>query len=368
MITLDQVRRYTLIRQGLVERKTGDVTQFGPLHLTDHTTPYLSLLARLDPFDPAAVPAAFTRLRVMRGTLHLMPETIASEAACIYSVREGEPFPELVQLGISQEDVLELRFYITEALRLNGPQSTVTIKKFLEPHLLNQTAKGWQDSDVNLIGPVMRWMWALGLLESVKSGKTWRSKDTTFNLVDSPLGDCDRETALINLARRYVGWYGPVAYEDWRWWTGRPAGESKAAFEAIKDELAEVRVQGINETLWMLKVDLPELEATPDEPLEMARLLPYEDALIKGYKATRSRFYDEDGLAEHIAFTSGGEAVPTLWLDGRIVGVWSWIRKANEPMVLEPFVQITRDIRRRIKPEIGRVQRFIEASHVIWAD
>jgi hypothetical protein len=98
----------------------------------------------------------------------------------------------------------------------------------------------------------------------------------------------------------------------------------------------------------------------------MVRLLPYEDALIKAYKATRYRFYDEAQLAGDVAFTSSGEAYPTVWVDGRVIGIWSWNRKPNEPMTIETFEQITRELRKRLKTEVDRVSEFVEASHVLW--
>jgi hypothetical protein len=372
VISLDQVRRYTLERQGLVTRQSGtDPRVFGVLHATDHTTPYLSLLARLEPFDWEALATSiyeqgvYARLRCMRGTLHLVPAELSEVVKCLYLLGEDDPIPEFAQFQIPREDALEMRFYITEALRQHGAQSSTTIKKFLEPRLLKVYKGKW--GQTTSIGPVMRWMWGLGLLNSGVGGHHWRSKDSTFALAENPPEACDPSAAAQEVARHYFAWYGPAAYEDWAWWSGLPGGQSRAAFEGIRAELVEVQVSGMPETLWIPSDQLGELEATPDAPPEMVRMLPYEDAIIKAYKTTRYRFYDEEGLAEDIAINDNGEAEPSIWLDGRIVGTWTWVKKANEPMTVEPYIQMTRAIRKRLNPEVDRIQAFIEASHVIWA-
>jgi hypothetical protein len=220
------------------------------------------------------------------------------------------------------------------------------------------------------IGPVLRWLWSLGLLASGTGVKDWRRKDNTFRLAENPPADCDdttRAQADLELCRWYFDLYAPAAFEDWAWWSGLNMPRNRVAFDALSAELVQVKVTGITEALWMPPAQIEALAASEDAPPQMVRLLPYEDALIKAYKNTRYRFYDADGLAEDIAITKGGEAVPTMWLNGRIVGIWQWARKADEPMSIEPFNQPTKVFRKSFKPEVDRIRSFIEASHVLWS-
>jgi len=374
-ISHNQLLRYSLGRQGLLERHLAekDVVDYGPLHCTDHTTPYLSLLGRVADFDWAAFATdmydhrAHKRLRCMRTTIHLIPSEQARMVECVYNLRETENFPVLTDYNIPYEDAVELRFYIMDMLNEHDIVSTQIIKKEIDPDLIKSYANSYGSPGTG-IGPVLRWLWSLGILESGTGVKNWRKKDNTFRLAETPPADCDddaRTAADADLCRWYFDLYGPAAFEDWAWWTGLNMERNRSAFEAL--ELEPVKVTGIAEELWMPPGQVDALAATDDSPPEMSRLLPYEDALIKAYKATRYRFFDDEGLAEDIAITKGGEAVPTMWLDGRIVGIWEWAKKANEPLSIQPFNQPTKAFRKRFTPEVSRVRSFIESSHVLWS-
>lgn len=378
MITVSQhqLLRYTLGRQGLIERQSSTALHdFGVLHCTDSTTPYLSLLARIEDFkweylaDALYEERSFARLRCMRGTIHLVPSAQTQTIHACYDLREDDPFPPFEEYGISRDEARETRAHIQEALQQHGAQSSVSIKKVLDPSIIKEHKNRYGGKTTN-IALVLQWMWNLGLLESGGGVSDWRSKDQHYRLAAVPppnLSDAARRAADIELARWYFDLYAPAAFEDWTWWTGFTAARARSAFEALKPELVEVQAEGFGNAMWLPAAHADDLAETPDLPPEMIRLLPYEDALIKAYKTTRRRFYDAPGLAEDVAFTRAGEAEPTLWVDGRIVGLWEWVKKANEPMTVMPFAQMTKALRKRIKPEAERIQRFIEASHLLWS-
>ncbi len=370
--TQNQLRSYILGKQGLLQRQPLDLmSAFGVLHATDSATPYLSLLARLDPFvwenlaDKRYDEHAFARLRCMRGTLHIVPEALVETVSCVYRLSESETFPEFATWGITDREATGARFAIMEAIEKHGPQSSATIKKHL-PADYQKKYKG-KYGETTLIGPVMRWLWALGLLESGVGVTDWRQKEGLFRLAETPPMPCDRGQADTALAQHYFETYAPAAYEDWAWWCSLTAERARTAFGNLN--VTEVKIEGMDEKMYLLAEQAEAFNQTPDAQPEMIRLLPYEDALIKAYKTTRYRFYDAEGLAEEAAVDpqNPGEVLPTMWVDGRIMGVWTWERKNNEPMTVEPFHQMTRDLRKRLKPEIDRVQKFVRASQVIWS-
>lgn len=370
--TQNQLRHYILGKQGLLQRQpTESMTSFGFLHATDSATPYLSLLARVEPFkwehlaDKRYDEHAYERLRCMRGTLHFVPENLVETIKCAYRANENDPFPEFAQWGITDKEATSARFAILEAIDRHGPQSSATIKKYLGTEFQKKYKNKY--GETTLIGPVMRWLWSLGLLESGVGITDWRQKEGTFRLSETAPAACDRAESDKALAHAYFELYAPASYGDWSWWCALKAERSKAAFDSLP--LVEIEVEGMPEKLFMLAEQVDGFSQTPDILPEMVRMLPYEDALIKAYKTTRYRFYDEAGLAETAAFheESTGEALPTVWVDGRIMGVWTWVRKPNEPMTVEPFHQMTRALRKRLKPEVERLQKFVQASHVIWS-
>lgn len=374
-VSLDTVRQYTLGRQGLLERQARPLTDFGLLHATDHTTPYLSLLARIPDFrweslaDAWYDDAAFARMRCVRDTIHMVPADYADTMQCIYNWHEDTPNPEFDEYGISLDEAFEIRFHVTEVLQAEGAQSPASIKKFLPESLIIPHVNK-RNHQITSLAPVMRWMWRLGLLTSGGGVVDWRKKDGAFKITAEPPLFCEadeRAQATIDLCRWYFDLYGPASFDDWAWWSGLKSAEAQAAFDGIATEIDEITVDGIRQTLYLLNADRDALAAAPNEPVEMVRLLPYEDALLKAYKDTRYRFYDDEGLAEEIAFTQYGEAEPTIMADGKIVGVWSFNKKPNEPMTAEPFLQITKAFRRRLKDEIEMLKNFVEASHIIWS-
>lgn len=372
MPSLNQLRRYQMTRQGLLERQPAAfMDEIGILHATDHATPYLSLAARIQDFDPETLvkklqSGEFVRLECMRGTLHLL-NRLQREIQCIYRSDENKESNLFRAYGIPLEEAQELRFYILEAIQLHGAQSPTSIKEFLDDTLIKQYSNKQGGKTTN-VSAVMRWMYTLGQLSSGQNVKNWLSKDDRYDLLPAPLMCEDVESARQALIRLYFDLYAPASYGDWLWWTGQKVSDAKPAFEALQADLVPIQVEGIQEELWMFPQQAEDLRQTPDESPEMVRLLPYEDALLKAYKETRYRFFDDEGLAGDIAMTRFGEARPSLWYNGQIVGIWEWRKKANEPMTIEPFIQVTKPIRKAFKPEIDHIQGLVKASHVLWTE
>lgn len=133
------------------------------------------------------------------------------------------------------------------------------------------------------------------------------------------------ERALVDLAFFYFERYGPASVDDFIWWTGLSPLVCRVAVKAIQSQLVLVKVVGMPEDLFLFKSQLDKLKAAPKEVPKMTRLLPYEDAIIKAYKATRYRFFGEGAETIETAMkhgiSKGGEARPTVWLDGAIVGM-----------------------------------------------
>ena len=112
-------------------------------------------------------------------------------------------------------------------------------------------------------------------------------------------------------SERWLAAFGPATETDIRWWTGWTAREARAALAAVPH--AEVDLDGA--TGYVLAGDL---EPTP-APAPSAAFLPTLDPTTMGWK--ERDWY----LGRHAAvlFDSNGNAGPTVWWDGRVVGGWS---------------------------------------------
>jgi hypothetical protein len=119
------------------------------------------------------------------------------------------------------------------------------------------------------------------------------------------------EAAESELARRWLGAFGPGTAEDLRWWAGWTAGQAKRALARVG--AVEVDLDGA--TGLVLPDDLEPVPAS--EP--WAALLPPLDPTPMGW-SRREWFLGEHGPA---LFDRNGNVGPTLWWDGRVVGGWA---------------------------------------------
>jgi hypothetical protein len=124
-----------------------------------------------------------------------------------------------------------------------------------------------------------------------------------------------KDAAQAELVRRYLGTYGPATLADVAWWTGWTRAETKqaiAAAGAVEGDIAEAGARP-----GFVLSGAPPAAATGAEP--WIALLPALDPTTMGWQ--QRDWY----LGEHKArlFDRNGNAGPTIWLDGRVVGGWA---------------------------------------------
>ncbi|WP_286927661.1 MULTISPECIES: winged helix DNA-binding domain-containing protein [Aeromicrobium] len=121
----------------------------------------------------------------------------------------------------------------------------------------------------------------------------------------------DAAEARATVARRWLARFGPARPEDLQWWTGWTKGHTTAALATL--DLAEVTLDGAP---GIALAD--DLEPTPD-PGPWVALLPALDPTTMGWK---QRDWYLGPHAERV-FDTTGNAGPTVWKDGEIVGGWA---------------------------------------------
>jgi Winged helix DNA-binding domain len=128
-----------------------------------------------------------------------------------------------------------------------------------------------------------------------------------------PLGG-DVRSARVELARRFVHAYGPVAPRQFASWSGIGAVEARDRFLDLSDELIEVRLDGA--PAWALAADLDELRDPP--PAGGARLLPAGDPFLA--QRDRSTLVPDRTLQRALWRPVGGPGL--VLMTGHPVGVW----------------------------------------------
>lgn len=144
---------------------------------------------------------------------------------------------------------------------------------------------------------------------------TWISGQYRWTITESRIPGgmpyVDPAEARSRLLERWLMAYGPGTEADLRWWTGWPLRDVRKALGSL--DVTEVEVG--NGPAFVLTRDL---EPTPrQEP--WACLLPSLDSTVMGWR-------DRDwylGNRSSPLFDRNGNAGPTVWWDGRVVGGWA---------------------------------------------
>ena len=161
------------------------------------------------------------------------------------------------------------------------------------------------------------------------------------------------DVARAELVRKWLRVFGPGTREDIKWWTGWSLTATRQALAAIETVEVDLDGGGIG---YVLADDL-ESSATP-EP--WVALLPALDATTMGW--TERDWYL--GAYRAALFDRAGNAGPTIWVDGRIVGGWTQ-QPGGEiaPFLLE---DVGTEARLAIDREAARLAEWIAPAHIRW--
>ena len=165
----------------------------------------------------------------------------------------------------------------------------------------------------------------------------------------------DRDQARAELARRYLGGYGPASRADFTAWSGLPAADTTPAWELIAGETVPVARAGAEPAGTEPAGTGPAaLAGAPlDAPAPRPRLLGHFDPLLMGY---RDRDLVLDPAHTRRIQAGGGFVQPTVLAAGRVAGTWRLDRRAGR-LVVEPFTPlntVTRDALAGEATDIGR--------------
>ncbi len=157
-----------------------------------------------------------------------------------------------------------------------------------------------------------------------------------------------REAALCELARRYLGAFGPATEADFAGWAGLGLREIRSALAGIGSELIEARVG--DRTAWRLK------GAVRRPQRRIVRLLPAWDTYLMGH---RDREFIAEPARWRRIMPGGGILRPSIVIDGVAVGTWRLRRGGRALKVeVEPFAELDRAAAEEIAAEAADIGRF----------
>ena len=334
------------------------------LHATDAVTVFLSVHARSDPVEPADVERALyeerslVRLLAMRRTLwavprDLLPVVFAAATRGVAATQRKRLEGFVRDSGVSARPgawVTRAGNAAVAAVAARGEAMTAEITRDV-PLLAQKLRFGsgrWQ-VEQSAGARVLPQMAMEGRLVRGRPRGTWISPQfrwvTTEDWLGAPIEELTVAEAQIELLRRWLASFGPATETDLRWWTGWTARQTRAALAAIPH--ATVDLGGV--TGHVLADDL---EPTP-RPEPAAALLPTLDPTTMGWKE-RGWYLGPHGPT---LFDSNGNAGPTIWWEGRVVGGWS--QRRDGEIVLGLLEDVGRDARAAIDAEAARLQAWV---------
>jgi DNA glycosylase AlkZ-like len=298
------------------------------LHATDPATVFLSIQARLPGATVAATESALyeerslLRLHGMRRTLFVAPVELAPAIrhACAetFLAQTRKTYVQLLMdAGVGDSAWLsEVETAAEAALAARGTATAAQISSD-EPRLRTQirVARGKSyESTTTITAWVLFLLAAEGRIARGRPTGSWTSTQWTWSSMEKWLpggmAELPAAQARADLARAWLTAFGPATVADLRWWTGWTATHTRQALAAIG--AVEVDLDGATGLV------LPgDLDPVSEQPPWVA-LLPALDSTPMGW-AQRQWYLGGHAVA---LFDGTGNAGPTVWCDGRVVGAW----------------------------------------------
>jgi hypothetical protein len=334
------------------------------LHSTDAATVFLSVRARTSGVAPGDVERALyddrtlVRLLAMRRTLWVVPRELVpvvfAAATRTVAARERRRLEGFIRdSGISARPAAWLKRAEREALAAveeRGEAFTRDLTRGL-PLLATKLRLGsgrWA-VDQNVGARVLPQLAMDGTLMRARPRGDWSNAEYRWARTDDwlggPIAELDQAAAQAELVRQWLAAFGPATETDLRWWTGWTAREVRAALAAVPHETVDLD----GATGLALAGDDEPVE--PPEP--WAALLSTLDPTTMGWKE-RDWYL---GPHASVLFDSNGNAGPTVWWDGRVVGGWS--QRRDGEIVYRLLEDVGADAVAAIEAEVARLRDWV---------
>jgi hypothetical protein len=342
------------------------------LHSTDPSTVYLSAIARMAHPSIEAVSRALyddrtlVRHHAMRRTLWVFTPQMArwAHAACTLALASAQ-WKRLAKMaedsGIAPDGAAWAKTARAEALAALTSMGTATARELGKavPALTQKLHLAVGTKNVAISGAHTRLLLNLGFDGAIVRGQpsgSWNNSEYPWSVaeqwVPGGIAGEDVDTGAAELARNYLARFGPATLADIQWWAGWTAGITKRALAAIH----AVEVDLDHGVGWVLPEDLDDEATSP-----WIAFLPALDSTTMGWK---ERAWYLGALAKFggPVFDVNGNAGPTIWVDGRVVGGWAQ-RKTGE-IAYQLLADVAPRRRKAIASEAERVGSLIGDSRV----
>lgn len=326
------------------------------LHASDPVTVYLSALARMVDPSLAAVDHALygarslVRHHAMRRTLWVMGREVArwahaSSTRRIAAAQARRTIDLLAAGGIGPDAEAWLdraRTEVLAALHDLGPATTRELGEAV-PDLRRPLVVGAGTRNAVTVAAHTRVLQQLGFEGAVVRTRptgTWVNAEYRWAVMDDwapgVVTALDERPAAARLLERWLRVFGPGTTDDLRWWTGWTVATLR---RALADAGAvEVRLDG-GGAGWLAPDDVD----GGADPEPWVALLPGLDPTTMGWK---ERAWYLDPAFTAALFDRNGNAGPTVWVDGRVVG--GWVQRPDGTLAVHLLADVGREHRQAV--------------------
>jgi hypothetical protein len=346
------------------------------LHSTDPSTVYLSAMARMKQPTIEAVSKALyddrtvVRHHAMRRTLWVFTPQMArwAHAACTVAVANTQ-WKRLAKMvedsGVSTDGAAWAAVARADTLTALTAMGTATARQLGKavPALTEKLHMTVGNANVAIGGAHTRLLLNLGFDGAIVRGKpsgSWTNSEYPWSVTElwlaGGIAGEEVDVSAAELARHYLDRFAPATTADLQWWAGWTLGTTKralAAVGAVEVDLDDGPGAGVG---WVLPDDL-------DDEVEQQWIafLPALDSTTMGWKHRTWYLGDLANFAGPV-FDVNGNAGPTIWVDGRVVGGWAQ-RKSGE-VAYQLLTDVPPKRVKAIAAEAERVRRLIGDARV----
>jgi hypothetical protein len=375
-ITAEQRRARLARRHRLLPgRRTDDVAAIADsvvaLHSTDPVTVYLSVLSRMRTPEREAVEQALyderavVRHHAMRRTLWVAtPDVVRLMHAAATRKLAGPEHRRTAKLladnGVDDPEawLADARARVLATLHEHGPMTARALGQRV-PELRQRIVMAPGKKYTAVASAHTRVLLVLGFeghLVRTRPTGTWVNGEYTWAAMDDwlagGLGTPTERVAARGLADRWLRAFGPGTTTDLQWWAGWTAATTRQALaDCGADPVAVENGSGGAADGWVAAGDDRAEDGSRDEP--WVALLPSLDPTTMGWK--ERAWYLPPEAAD--AFDRNGNAGPTIWADGRVVGAWA--QAPDGEIRTHYFVEVSAAQRRMVADRVEEVRTWV---------
>jgi hypothetical protein len=341
------------------------------LHATDPATVYLSARARVngltvsDLEDSLYVERSLVKHLAMRRTLFVFPRATMgiAQAGASNRVAEAERrrlIRDVEKAGLQPkgERWLSAAWEQVLAALSDGREATFSELRdelpVLEGSIAYGEGKPW-GGQIPVGSRVLTTLSAAGHIVRATNNGRWFSSRPRWASMKSWLGEelapIPEAEAVARLVEQWLRAFGPGTAADIKWWLGSTVAAVRKALADL--DAVEVNLDG--QIGYLLPDDVESTD--PVEP--WAALLPPLDPTTMGW-------FERDwylGSYREQLFDTSGNAGPTAWWDGRIVG--GWAQTDDGDVVLQLLEDVGAEGQGALEGEAARLTEWLGGTRVL---